>query len=296
MTTHALPKVSIHVLSYNQERYIAEALESAVSQDYPNLEVVVSDDGSTDRTVAIIRDVQSAHPGKIVALLNATNAGLTINANKALRACSGDYIAFLGGDDILLPGKIAAQAAWFEQDARRVLCGHKSVVFYEDGSRAPLVDRQECREGVGPESIIRDGAPFCGSAVMVRASAIPSYGFDESIPIASDLLFWIDVLSSAGAFGYVDGVYAKYRRHANNISARHADMRQDIEASYRIVAARYPEYHDVCMDAIIRHVVYFGGVRSLIAGDKVAARRHFLKAIRMKPVFPRAWVRLLQTL
>jgi hypothetical protein len=126
----------------------------------------------------------------------------------------------------------------------------------------------------------------------MRSPRLPS----TSSPIASDLLFWIDVLSAGGTFGYVDGVYAKYRRHANDTSARHADMLQDIEASYRIVAARHPEYHDLCMDAIIRNVVYFGGVRSLTAGDKVAARQNFLKAIRMKPVFPKAWVRLLQTL
>jgi len=290
------PKVSIHVIAYNQERYIAEALESALAQDYPNLEVVVSDDGSTDRTGAIIREIQAAHSDKIIAILNEANAGITINANKALRACSGEYIAFLGGDDVLLPGKISAQAAWFMEDPRRVLCGHKTVVFYEDGSRPPLLDREVCSEGTGPGLIIRDGAPFCGSAVMVKASAIPAHGFEEAIPIASDLLFWIEVLSSGGSFGYVDGVYARYRRHASNISARHASMLQDVESSYRIAAARYPEYRDLCMDAIIRHVVYFGGVRHLAAGDKAAARRQFLRTIRMKPLFAKAWLRLLQTL
>jgi glycosyltransferase involved in cell wall biosynthesis len=290
------PKVSIHVIAYNQERYIGESLESAVAQDYPNLEVVVSDDGSTDRTAAIIREFQAAHPRKIIALFNEANAGITINANKALHACSGKYIAFLGGDDVLLPGKIAAQAAWFEEDPSRVLCGHKTDVFYEDGSRPPKLDRDACSEGVGPGQIIRNGAPFCGSAVMVRASAIPIHGFDESIPIASDLLFWIDVLSSGGTFGYVDGVYARYRRHASNISARHASMLQDVEHSYRIAAAKYPAYHDLCMDAIVRHVVYFGGVRHLVAGNKPAARRQFLRTIRMKPWFLKAWLRLLQTL
>jgi len=291
-----MPKVSIHVIAYNQERYIAEALVSAVTQGYSNLEVVVSDDGSTDGTAAIIRELQVAYPGRIIALFNEANAGITINANKALRACSGEYVAFLGGDDVLLPGKIAAQVSWFEEDARRVLCGHKTDVFYEDRSRAPKLDRDICREGVGPGLIIRDGAPFCGSAVMVRASAIPAHGFDESIPIASDLLFWIDVLSAGGSFGYVDGVYARYRRHADNISARHGSMLADVERSYRIVADKYPQYRDLCMDAITRHVVYFGGVRHLTAGDKPAARRQFLRTIRMKPLFAKAWLRLLQTI
>lgn len=296
MSVDALPKVSVLVISYNQERYISEAIESAVAQDYPDLEVVVSDDGSTDRTPDIIRELQLRHPGRIVALCNAVNVGITRNCNQALRACSGNYIAFLGGDDVLLPGKISAQMRWFQEDPSRVLCGHRTDVFYEDGSRPPTPDREVCSEGTGPELIIRQGAPFCGSAVMVKASAIPGYGFDESIPIASDLLLWIDVLSAGGKFGYVDGVYARYRRHSNNISSRHFDMLKDIEKTFRIVAAKYPQYHDLCMDSIMRHVVYFGGVRYLAAGNKAAARKQFLRAIRMKPLFAKSWLRLLQTI
>jgi glycosyltransferase involved in cell wall biosynthesis len=290
------PMVSVHVISYNQEKYVAEAIESAVNQDYPNLEVVVSDDASTDRTVSIIRDLESLHPGKIVALYNKTNVGVTSNSNRALSACSGDFVAFLGGDDVLLPGKISAQVEWFRRESQRVLCGHRTEVFYEDGSRPPKLDREVCHKGVGPESIIRHGAPFCGSAVMVKASAIPVYGFDESITIASDLLFWIEVLASGGEFGYVDGVYARYRRHSSNISSRHFDMLNDVEKTFRIVAAKYPKYHDLCMDSIIRHVVYFGGVRHLTAGNKIAARERFLRAVRMKPLFAKAWLRLAQTL
>lgn len=296
MTEDVQPKVSIHVISYNQELYIAEAIQSAVSQDYRNLEVVISDDASSDRTFSIIRELQSVHPARIVALRNEANVGITRNSNRALRACSGDYIAFLGGDDVLLPGKISAQVEWFQRDAGRVLCGHKTEVFYEDASRPPKLDREACREGVGPEQIIRHGAPFCGSAVMVRASAIPDHGFDEAIPIASDLMFWIDVLASGGAFGYVDGVYARYRRHSNNISSRHADMLNDVEKTYRMVAAKYPVFHDLCLDCIIRHVVYFGGVRALTAGDKLLARQRFLRVLREKPFFFKALLRLLQTL
>jgi glycosyltransferase involved in cell wall biosynthesis len=110
------PMVSVHVISYNQEKYVAEAIESAVNQDYPNLEVVVSDDASTDRTVSIIRDLESLHPGKIAALYNKTNVGVTSNSNRALSAFSGDFVAFLGGDDVLLPGKISAQVEWFRRD------------------------------------------------------------------------------------------------------------------------------------------------------------------------------------
>jgi hypothetical protein len=73
-------------------------------------------------------------------------------------------------------------------------------------------------------------------------------------------------------------------------------MLNDVEKTFRIVAAKYPKYHDLCMDSIIRHVVYFGGVRHLTAGNKIAARERFLRAVRMKPLFAKAWLRLAQTL
>ena len=291
----AVPKVSIMIVSFNQRNFVAEAIESAVNQDYANLEVVISDDGSTDGTAEIIAQLQSRYPGRLIALLNRDNVGVTRNCNRALRACSGQFIAFLGGDDVLLPGKVAAQVAWFKQDERRVLCGHAIEYILEDGSKMLNLHSPVLREGTGPEDLIRHGSPLPAQSIMVRASAVPPHGFDEVISIASDLLFWIEVLSGGGIYGHVDGVFAKYRDHENNVSKQYFAMLKDIELTYQIVANRYPRYRSLCMESIVKNVIYFGGVRCLSCGDKQAARRKFLETIRQKPFFLKAWLRLLQT-
>ena len=293
----AKPRVSLFIISYNQKDFIAEAIESAVNQNYENLEIIISDDGSTDGTAEIIAQWQSRYPERLVALLNRDNVGITRNCNRALRSCSGDFIAMVGGDDVLLPGKIAAQVDWFEQDQYRVLCGHSVEVILADGSRSPNSSPSVVTEGVGPEVFIRHQTPLHPASAMVRANAIPPHGFDEAIPIASDLLFFIEVLSAGGKYGYVNGVYLKYRIHSANVSKiKWLEMFNDFERTYLIVADRYPKYRKICMNSIAKHLVYSLGVLHLKRGNKSLAREKFIQTIKKKPLYIKAWIRLLQTL
>src|SRR5436190_24170616 len=105
-TRMATPQVSIHFVSFNQAAFIEESLESALRQDYPNLQIVASDDGSTDGTAQIIERYARRYPDRIHAITGGPNLGITANCNRALRECKGEYIAFLAGDDLYLPGKI----------------------------------------------------------------------------------------------------------------------------------------------------------------------------------------------
>jgi glycosyltransferase involved in cell wall biosynthesis len=291
-----MPKVSVVIVSYNQKPFIAKAIEGAVSQKYENLEVVVSDDGSTDGTADVIAEWQSRYPGRIIALLNKSNAGVTRNFNRALQACTGDFITFLGGDDVMLLGKIEAQVRWFMKDSCRVLCGHQ--IEYIDRDGVPSVNSRQANleAGAGPENFIRHGVRLPGQSIMVRASCMPKHGFDEAIPIASDLLFWVEVLSQGGEYGYVNDVFVQYRDHAGNVSKRYSEMLADAENTYNIIATRYPAYRAIAEDSMTKHVLYFGGVRYLGLGDKVTAREKLISAIKRKPLFVKAWIRLLQTL
>ena len=123
------PKVSAIVLTYNHEDYLEDTLDSVVLQDYDNLEIIVADDGSRDRTVEVIQEYANRYPNRIMPVINQPNLGVTGNSNRGLFASSGEYIVFLGGDDQYLPGKIAHQVAWMEADPRRVLSGHDVEIF-----------------------------------------------------------------------------------------------------------------------------------------------------------------------
>lgn len=218
-----LPLVSIHIISYCQQQFIRQALESAMQQDYPNLEIVIADDCSSDGTQLIIDQTISQYPNaRVVKIFNTNNLGITGNSNKALSLCSGEFVAFMGGDDVLLPGKITQQVNWFLQDAKRVLCGHDVYWIDENGELLGICSSNlvPLASGQGAEGFISKGTPFSATSVMVRRSRIPAYGFHSWLPVVSDWKLWIDVISEDGLYGYVPGVLAQYRRHSGNITAR----------------------------------------------------------------------------
>jgi glycosyltransferase involved in cell wall biosynthesis len=105
-----LPKVSVVVLAHNYGRFLAEAVESLLSQDYVgDVELIVIDDGSTDETPQVASDLQWAYPDRI-RYIHQENQGVAGSANTGLAAATGELIAFHSADDVALPGKIGRQA------------------------------------------------------------------------------------------------------------------------------------------------------------------------------------------
>ena len=130
---------------------------------------------------------------------------------------------------------------------------------------------------------------------MVRAEKIPPHGFDETLPVVSDYMMWIEVLAGGGIYGYVNGIYARYRRHTTNVSKNHLSILTDMERTLRLVSERYPQYLHSCNYALAVHLSYTSGVFLLQKGKKKEARKKFLGAIFTDPFFIKAWLRLAQT-
>ena len=101
------PLVSIVIPAWNAERYIKEAVDSALNQTYPSTEVIVVDDGSIDGTRAILEPYLAT---KRIIYIYQVNKGLAGARNTGIRAASGEYIALLDSDDLFLPQKIEKQA------------------------------------------------------------------------------------------------------------------------------------------------------------------------------------------
>ena len=289
------PLVSVHVITYNQQKYIHETLASILEQDYDNFEIVVADDGSTDGTAEIIIEYARRFPRKIVPLVGGPNLGITGNSNRGLKACKGKYIAFIGGDDLFLPGKLTKQVQWLEKDENRVLCGHQVEVFYETGKKAHKLTRF-MTSGKGPASVILNGPPFAATSVMVRASAIPEHGFEKTLFTVSDFMLWVECLISDKEYGYISGTYAKYRKHQNNISNQMPTMLADVEKTLMMISSRYPIFANQSRKAMGRLIHYVRGVHSLKNGNRHDAYQEFVTTLRSNPFYFRAWARLIQLL
>ena len=236
------PRVSIIIISYNQEKFIADTIISAVTQDYDNLEVVVCDDGSSDKTQHIINDLYYQHPSKIVPLLNAKNVGITGNCNRALSAATGDYVAFMGGDDIIYPEKISKQIHCFDKYRDLVLCGHLGEDIDAQGNRilknGKHIYHGEASFGNGPLKMIKRQHSPHPISLMVRRKAVPLHGFDESITMSSDYMFVLEVLAGGGDYIIINECLAQRRIHGDNISQDYNRMFRDLKLTYEIFSNR----------------------------------------------------------
>lgn len=132
------PLVSVRILTYNSSKYIIETLNSVFNQTYQNLELVVSDDCSTDNTVQLCKDWIDKHKvrfSKIVFLTTTVNTGVCANSKRSLEATTGDWIKGLGGDDVLHPEAIERFIA-FVQREKCEICA--SSMDYMDDESNPL--------------------------------------------------------------------------------------------------------------------------------------------------------------
>ena len=98
--------ISVYITSYNKSNFIAEAIESVLSQTLRPNEIIIIDDSSTDNSREIIDGYKSRYPEIITILLNDKNLGITASRNIALKKCSGDFITFLDADDFFYPKKL----------------------------------------------------------------------------------------------------------------------------------------------------------------------------------------------
>lgn len=242
------PLVSVAVVTYNQKDFLRECIESVLAQDYPNLEIVVADDGSTDGTREMLHEYASAGAGRFVLRLSPTNRGITANQNLALSACTGKYISWMAGDDLMLPGKLSKQVQFLEDNPDFSICYHDLDVF--ESSTGQTIKRysdvDKPRNG-DVRTLIRYGAFNGAVSNMVRAESQPPHGFDERVSIASDWLYWVECLWSGGKIGYINEVLGRHRRHENNVtssSIRNPSIREILDhlISCDILLSRAPQH------------------------------------------------------
>jgi glycosyltransferase involved in cell wall biosynthesis len=284
------PLVSVHLVSYNQITYIDEAIRSAVEQDYGDLEVLCCDDGSSDGTADRIREWAVRYPGRVIPVLG-PHVGITANCNRVFAHIRGKYVFCLAGDDLYLPGKIRKQVDWFEEDDRRVMCGHAAEAF-EAATGNPLyitTDHRALISGCGAKRYLEDFGLFPDISTAIRRSAYPPYGYDERAGPVSVFKLNIDILASGGAYGYVEGLFARYRVHPDSISVRstsdpemHRAFLEGYLTALAITEANHPHLISSCRKARAR-LLFSEGRWHQDRHAGAAARRYFAAAARDNP-------------
>jgi len=278
--------VSVVIPTYNQVNFVKETFDSVLAQDYPNLQIIITDDGSTDGTVEIIQAYAGQYPNKVIAVLSENNTGIPANLNRGLRKVKGEYIAWLGGDDLMLPRKISMQVELLQRRQDAVGCCHDAEVFQsQDGRVIGLFSelnngKRALREG-GVELWFAQNYFMLPSTMMIRADAAPGHGFDERLRYLNDWLFDVEVFRK-GKCVPINQVLCKYRRHENNVTGS-SDARsiacEETAVALSIIENRYPELYPLIKKQ--RVLTYLGSaIRALIDKDLQGVRNHLKIAIR----------------
>lgn len=123
-------RVSVIIPVYKVERYIKQTIFSIVSQNYPDIEIVLVDDCTPDNSAAVIKGMQEKYPNIIYHKLE-ENSGAAVARNKALDIATGRYIAFLDGDDMWADGKLEKQMAFIRQHNAAISCTAMDTISEE---------------------------------------------------------------------------------------------------------------------------------------------------------------------
>jgi len=127
------PLVSVGLAIYNEEKFLREALDSLLAQDYPNMELIISDNASTDATQAISLEFAASHP-RVSYHRNEKNIGATENFNSAFRLSKGEYFMWAGGHDLWAPTYISSCVEVLEGDKTVVVCNSQAQIMSADRS------------------------------------------------------------------------------------------------------------------------------------------------------------------
>jgi glycosyltransferase involved in cell wall biosynthesis len=208
-------KVSVLTTTYNHEPFIGENIESVLAQQTSfAFEQVIGEDGSTDRTPAIVEDYWRRRPDVIRPILRPRNAGRRQNFFECFRACQGDYIAILEGDDYwTAPHKLQVQADLLDANPGIAICFHAFEQCFEDGA-PPRVSRRRRARYTLDDLLESNFVPTC--TVMFRNRL-----FDEFPPwfAAMPAGDWpLHVLNAQhGDIAYIDEVMAMHRTHSGGV-------------------------------------------------------------------------------
>ncbi len=217
-------RVSVALCTYNGEKFIAQQLSSILGQSRPVDEIVVSDDASTDGTIEIARRLLSGHSAPSLKILQNTSAlGVTANFERAMAACTGEFICLSDQDDIWMPDRVELALERFRERPELQLVHSNAELVNEQGDslgedlfRAigfSRLEKKRIREGHALKVLLRRNV-VTGATVMIRREL-----FEHSRPFPAPWVHdeWLAVIAGfRGQIDYLDQRLISYRQHESN--------------------------------------------------------------------------------
>lgn len=231
-----IPLVSICVITYNSAKYVVETLDSAKSQTYKNIELIISDDCSTDNTVEICKkwiECNGSVFKRIELLQSATNTGVSANLNRAYSACKGEWVKAIAGDDILVSNCIESLLSFASNfDGEKVIIGAVLRPFREvNGEKhyseyySPIEKMTEKFANLG-SAVLQNKAllfpyyPLMTPTLFYKSSIIDDIKYNEDYRFFEDHPFMLSASEKQYRYVHIDKELVLYRLHDKSITGQ----------------------------------------------------------------------------
>ncbi|WP_414830125.1 glycosyltransferase family 2 protein [Alteromonas sp. H39] len=220
-------KLSVLIPAYNLEKYIEETIRSVCEQQTDfGYEVIVCDDASPDGTARIIRQLASEF-GNLVPIIKTENGGLAENMKTLLSQAKGEYIAYLDGDDVALPGKLQSQVDYLDNHPECGMVYHESDVFDSDTNQSikrystDHYNWEQIPEKSDITHLVRYGTYLQASSVMFRRH---NWLIETVLPECKIILDYPFYIMNAGflkaSIDFIPEVLGRYRIHADSFGGQ----------------------------------------------------------------------------
>jgi len=223
------PLVSVIIPTYNRGWIIKEAVDSVLSQNFVNFELIVVDDGSTDNT----RDILDAYKNDIK-VLRCNNQGVSAARNRGIALASGKFIAFLDSDDLWMPNKLSMQVDFFNANKEALICQTEEI-WIRNNVRVNPKKRHKKLSGM----IFEPSLCLCmvsPSAVMIKRELFEAVGlFDESLPACEDYDLWLRISSGYPVYLIDTPLIIKRGGHDDQLSQAPGLDKYRIQAIKKII-------------------------------------------------------------
>ncbi len=295
------PLISVIVPTYNCGKFLVEGIRSILDQDYPQKEILVVDDGSTDDTQAVLQQF-----GDAIKVFRQENAGAAVARNTGLQHAKGEYIAFLDADDLWLPGKLTAQVSYLETHPQVGMVYANWLVWVDDskGVYAPvsslsstqdscLID--QAQSGWVYTRLLFDSIIHT-ITVLVRKAVVQQVGiFDAFLRNGQDYDYWIRA-SRITEIHKLATPYAVYRLHGENNTTKPKTVNYEYEVVKRAVdrwGLSGPDGSAADLQLLRQRMAklcFDFGYLHYWKGNKTIAHQSFKEGLRHWPFAAKGWI------
>jgi glycosyltransferase involved in cell wall biosynthesis len=288
-----VPLISVLMPSYNHEKYIAESIESVLSQTVSDLELIIVDDASTDNSRDVIKRY-ARDEGRIKPIYHEKNMGIARTLNDAFDSAGGTFLAWTASDDLWLPKKLEIQLPVLKRDDNLVVWGDAYIIDSQGvctGEKASkkYLSRYKKKSGNIFLSLF-NGNYVIGQTRLIKRSNTTGIRFDESYKYVNDYKFEIEI-ASRYQYYFIDAVLAKYRIHDSN--SIYSDTNGWVNDWMRFTDELLSTYAAELPSSAKAHILLMKSLAFQKLCNNEREKKYTLAAIKTDPFCLEAWADLI---